>query len=87
MKHLFVNFLAASAGGGLTYIRNVIPHLASSPGLRVTVALGLGLREEFRAFPQIEFAEMEIPPARRFWYEQSALPAVLRQCGADVLLS
>lgn len=87
MNHLFVNFLAASAGGGLTYIRNVIPHLAAMPGLRVTVALGPGLRGEFGAFPEIEFVEMEIPPARRFWYEQSALPAQLRHCGAEVLLS
>ena len=37
--HLFINSLAASAGGGLTYIRNVIPHLAATPDLRVTVAL------------------------------------------------
>src|SRR5208282_3334310 len=28
MIHLFINALAASAGGGLTYIRNVLPRLA-----------------------------------------------------------
>ena len=49
MMHLFVNSLAASAGGGLTYIRNVIPHLATTPDVRVTVALSSGLRQEFRA--------------------------------------
>jgi len=87
MMHLFINSLAASAGGGLTYIRNVVPHLAARPGVQVTVALGSGLREEFRAFTNIEFLEMEIPPARRFWYEQSTLPGLIRRCGADVLLS
>lgn len=84
--HLFINSLAASAGGGLTYIRNVIPHLAVTPDLRVTVALGPGLREEFRGFSNIEFLENETPPARRFWYEQSRLRDLIRRCGADVLL-
>jgi glycosyltransferase involved in cell wall biosynthesis len=87
MMRLFINSLAASAGGGLTYIRNVIPHLASKSGLQVTVALGGGLREEFREFSNIEFLEMEIPPVRRFWYEQSTLPGLLRKRGASVLLS
>ena len=81
MTHLFINSLAASAGGGLTYIRNVIPHLAARPDLRVSVALGGDLREEFRAFTNIEFLQMEIPAGRRFWFEQTKLPAVIRQCG------
>jgi glycosyltransferase involved in cell wall biosynthesis len=87
MMHLFINSLAASAGGGLTYIRNVLPHLADAPDLRVTVALAPSLREEFRGFPSIDFRELEVPAARRFWYEQSALPGIIAQCRADVLLS
>jgi glycosyltransferase involved in cell wall biosynthesis len=87
MMRLFINSLAASAGGGLTYIRNVIPYLASKSGLQVTVALGNGLREEFREFSNIEFLEMEIPPVRRFWYEQSTLPGLIRKRGTSVLLS
>jgi glycosyltransferase involved in cell wall biosynthesis len=87
MMHLFINSLAASAGGGLTYIRNVIPHLAAIPGLRVTTALGRGLHEEFQAFTSMEFLEMEIPAGRRFWFEQSTLPGIVRQSGADALLS
>lgn len=87
MMHLFINAMAASAGGGLTYIRNVIPHLAATRNLRITIAMRGELREEFRAFPAIEFVKMQIPPARRFWYEQSTLPTLIRQCHADVLLS
>jgi len=87
MMHLFINSLAASAGGGLTYIRNVIPHLAGRSGVQVTAVLGRGLREEFRAFTNVEFLELEIPPARRFWYEQSKLPKLIRQCRAHILLS
>ena len=84
---LFINSLAASAGGGLTYIRNVIPYLAVATGMQVTVAVSSGLREEFRKFANVDFVELEVPPARRFWYEQSALPGVIRHSGADVLLS
>jgi glycosyltransferase involved in cell wall biosynthesis len=84
---LFINSLAASAGGGLTYIRNVMPHLALTPGLQVTVAVGSGLQGEFRSFSNIDFVELEISPARRFWYEQATLPGVIRRSRADFLLS
>jgi glycosyltransferase involved in cell wall biosynthesis len=87
MMHLFINSLAASAGGGLTYIRNVLPHLAATPDLHLTVALSPGLKEEFCDLPNIDFVELECSPARRFWYEQSVLAGLIRRCGADVLLS
>ncbi|HYA61789.1 MAG TPA: glycosyltransferase family 1 protein [Candidatus Sulfotelmatobacter sp.] len=85
--HLFINSLAASAGGGLTYIRNVIPHLATTPNLRVTVALGPRLREEFLGVANVNFVELEAPVTPRFWYEQWTLPGLLRRQRADVLLS
>ena len=87
MMHVFINALAASAGGGLTYIRNVLPRLAAYPDLRVTVVLGPGLRAEFCDLPRIDYVEMGNPPARRFWYEQSVLPDVIRRAQSDVLLS
>ena len=87
MMRLFINSLAASAGGGLTYIRNVVPHLAARSEVQVTVALNSGLRQEFRGFPNVEILEVQVPPARRFWYEQSELPGLIRECHADLLLS
>jgi glycosyltransferase involved in cell wall biosynthesis len=87
MMHLFINALASSAGGGLTYIRNVIPHMASRHDLRVTVALSPSLRQEFPSASNIEFVELETSAAKRFWFEQSKLPDMIRRCGADVLLS
>ena len=84
---LFLNGLAASAGGGLTYIRNVIPFLADTPGLQTTVALPPKLRQELRDFTTVDFVELDISPARRFWYEQSTLSSVIRDRAADVLLS
>lgn len=87
MMHLFINSLAASAGGGLTYIRNVIPHLANVQDVRATVALSPILRQEFAGLRNIEFLELEIPSAKRFWFEQSKLPEAILGCGADILLS
>jgi glycosyltransferase involved in cell wall biosynthesis len=87
MIHLFMNSLAASAGGGVTYTRNVIPHLARNPEVRVTAAVIPSLRREFRDLSSVDFVETEIPLARRFLYEQSEIPKLIRSCGADVLLS
>ena len=85
--HIFLNALAASAGGGLTYMRNVLPYLASKADLKVTVALNPALRQEFRSLGNVQYLELDIPAGRRFWYEQSSLPNVIRNCRADVLLS
>ncbi len=84
---LFINSLASSAGGGLTYIRNVIPHFAGISDLRVTVALPAGVAKEFSSFSNVELLSMKMNALQRFWYEQVSLPGLLRQRRADVLLS
>jgi len=85
--HLFLNALAASAGGGLTYIRNVLPQLAATPDLRATVAVNSTLRNEFSVGSGVDFLGLDVPPARRFWYEQATLPGLIRRSRADVLVS
>jgi glycosyltransferase involved in cell wall biosynthesis len=87
MIRLFINSLAASAGGGLTYIRNVIPHLAALADVRTTIAVSPLVLSDFQDDAKIDFLELEIPSARRFWFEQRTLPEVIRKSGADVLLS
>ena len=84
--HLLINAFAASAGGGLTYIRNVIPLLAITP-VRTTVLINSRLRDEFPCLPSVDFVQLNAPMLRRFWYEQSKLPEVIRRSHADVLLS
>jgi glycosyltransferase involved in cell wall biosynthesis len=86
---LFVNALAASAGSGLTYLYNVVPQFSAFPELRVTLALPANLRGHFREFPQVCVLDANVPAgtAQRFWFEQRGLPALIRQSGADVLLS
>jgi glycosyltransferase involved in cell wall biosynthesis len=89
MMHLFLNCLAASAGSGLTYVRNVVPQLSARPNLRVTLALPPELRSGLGNPPNISFLEMKIPggAAGRFFGEQSLLSRMIRKSGADVLIS
>jgi glycosyltransferase involved in cell wall biosynthesis len=87
--HLFLNCLAASAGGGLTYLRNVVPSLSARADVRTTVAASTSLRQELGDLPNIRWAELERKPgaALRFYQEQAILPRLIRQSGADVLIS
>ncbi len=83
---ILINALAASAGGGLTYVRNVVPLFATAP-VRAIVLLSPSLRKEFVHLPNVEFVEIELSTLRRFWYEQARLPELIARYGADVLLS
>ncbi len=88
MMRLFLNGLAANAGAGLTYIRNVIPHLSASAGVETTLALSPRLRREFGNPPNLSFLEIEPGGAgRRFWREQTMLAQMVRGSRADVLIS
>jgi glycosyltransferase involved in cell wall biosynthesis len=89
MIRLFINGLAASAGGGLTYLRNVIPHLARRTDTETTVLLNSAMRREFRELPNISFVENSetFGAFRRFVHEQTALPKLIRRSGAQVLIS
>jgi glycosyltransferase involved in cell wall biosynthesis len=89
MRRLFLNGLAASAGGGLTYLRNVVPHLSARSDVQTTVLLTPDLRQEFKELPNVNFleADSQASAARRFWQEQTMLPRLIRQSRADVLIS
>ncbi len=89
MIQLFINGLAASAGGGLTYLRNVIPELGRRETLGATVLLSSGLRRELGELPSISFVENpdSSSAARRFFHEQTKLAGLVRNSGAQVLIS
>ena len=63
--HLFVNGLAASAGGGLTYLRNVLPQLSLRGDVQVTAAVNPQLHLEFCDLPRVSLAEIEPPAGTR----------------------
>jgi glycosyltransferase involved in cell wall biosynthesis len=88
MIRLFINGLAASAGGGLTYLRNVIPELAKRE-VPTSVLLNPELRRECEEDQKVSFVEAPAPvnSVRRFWFEQTALQGLLRNAGAQVLIS
>jgi len=89
MIHLFINALAASAGGGLTYVKNVIPQVAARKDLRATVLVDSILRENLPKSQNVELMEVATPPGTggRFWFEQRKLPAMIERSSADLLLS
>jgi len=87
--HLFINGLAASAGGGITYLRNVLGHLAKRPEVRATVLARNELRPEIEGAPNLLFldAPQRLSVFERALYEQRGLRALVRRSGAQVLLS
>jgi glycosyltransferase involved in cell wall biosynthesis len=87
--HLFLNGLAASAGGGLTYLRNVLPHFSACEGVQVSAAVNPQLRRELSGLGGVSLPEINFNAGalQRFWREQTDLPAAIRKSGADVLLS
>jgi glycosyltransferase involved in cell wall biosynthesis len=89
MIELLINGLAASAGGGLTYLRNVIPELGRRGTVAATILLGSGLRRELGELPNISFVETPdfSSATRRFFHEQTKLVSLLRNSGAQVLIS
>jgi glycosyltransferase involved in cell wall biosynthesis len=88
MMRVFVNALAASAGGGLTYVRNVVPHLEGRDDVRATVLVS-HLADELTAFPNVTIIKQDngAGPAVRFWHEQSLIPRLLKKTRADVLIN
>jgi glycosyltransferase involved in cell wall biosynthesis len=87
--HIFLNALAAACASGLTYVRNVVPHLSTNTGVRTTVLVNRQLRQEIEDAPTVAFLELDLSAraARRVWFEQTALPTLIRRTGADVLIS
>jgi glycosyltransferase involved in cell wall biosynthesis len=89
MIRLFINGTAASAGGGLTYLRNVLPQLAQRSDVETTVLLSAELSKEFAQLRNISSVESpeSLSALRRFIYEQTALSGLIRKSGAQVLIS
>jgi glycosyltransferase involved in cell wall biosynthesis len=86
---VFINALSATAGGGITYIRNVVPKLGERDDLHATVLAAAGLRPQIPEFRNVEWLECRFPSgaAGRFWSEQFRLPGLVTSTGADVLIS
>ena len=95
MIHLFINAGSASAGGGLTYLRNFVTQLLRREDVRATIFVG-AQGEHLLSAPPFERSRDRIRILRcpwdgtasvRYWREQWELPRMIRSVGADVLLS
>jgi glycosyltransferase involved in cell wall biosynthesis len=87
---LFIHALGASAGGGLTYLRNLVPHLAARPDIEVSVLAGKAADAAIPSASNMQVlvsGREEHGPLYRSLWEQREIPKLLRKTGADVLLS
>jgi glycosyltransferase involved in cell wall biosynthesis len=85
-----VNGLHAKSGGGVTYLRNIMPLLARDERLELHLFLG---RQQHGLFPdlpeQIRVHLLDLPESlpRLLLWEQVTLPILLREMRADVTFS
>jgi glycosyltransferase involved in cell wall biosynthesis len=89
MIRLLINGLAASAGGGVTYLRNVIPQWARRADAETTVLVNPAIRAELGEVRNVSMIDVlpSSSAARRFFREQRVLPKLIRRSGAQVLIS
>ncbi|HMV46834.1 MAG TPA: glycosyltransferase family 1 protein [Blastocatellia bacterium] len=90
MSAVLINALASTAGGGITYLRNVLPRLGNSAEHHYTVFVP---PEHVNNYAPLagNRVSLETSPAvgtmARMWWEQTALRSLLKARRMDVLLS
>jgi glycosyltransferase involved in cell wall biosynthesis len=87
---LFLHALGASAGGGLTYLRNLLLQLTGQRDLDITALVGQAVGATLPSAGNIQVLCPDIEKRgtlSRFWWEQSEVPKLIRKSDADVLLS
>ncbi|MEP7274300.1 MAG: glycosyltransferase family 1 protein [Acidobacteriota bacterium] len=91
MPTILLNALASTAGGGITYLRNVLPRLATLQShLRF---LALVPRESITGYRSLvgDRIEMQTAPAGatlgRLWWEQTGLRTLIRNQRVDIMIA
>ena len=91
MARVLFNARASTAGGGLTYLRNVLPRLRAIPRSHsFVVAVHHSHFSEFAAFESDQLKVMPVKDAgvsSRLWQEQALLRALIASEKIDVLVS
>ena len=88
---ILIDALTAREGGGVTYIRQIVPALARAAAGRhelLVLLSGRYQRELADALPagaRAVLADVPADQVRRLWYEQVRLPTLVRREGVDVL--
>ena len=87
---VLINGIHAKSGGGVTYLKNILPLLANDPELELHLFLH---RDQFHLLRTIdERVRLHLMDYRNgffsaLWWEQAALPILARAMSADVTLS
>ena len=87
---VLVNALHARSGGGITYLRNMLPHLAADQAIDLHLCLHQGQCDTLEPFPSgvtIHSVDFKDGFFRRLVWEQLRLPALARRIGASVTFS
>lgn len=87
---VIVNALHAKTGGGVTYLRNILPFLASEPGLELHLFLHEDQYPLFGTPPEgvrLHLLTFRNSFLRLLLWEQLALPILAREMSADVTFS
>lgn len=91
-RNVLINALASTAGGGVTFLRNVLPRLAASDPVNYYLVLvpaqqlaehGRWMSERVR----VESAPIKGSTLARIWWEQTGLRSLLKARRIDVLVS
>lgn len=85
---VLVNAVHARAGGGITYLRHLLPLLAAEPDLEIHVIPHPSQAQTFAA-PGIRLHHQRLPAswAALLVWEQAVLPLLARCIGCDLLVS
>ena len=87
---ILINALHSKSGGGITYLRNVLPLMARAPGVEVHLCIHPDQRDRLpTGIDGITVHELSFRPGffRTLLVEQARLPALARRIGADVTFS
>lgn len=90
LTRVLVNALHAKTGGGITYLRNVVPLLAAEPDLEVHLLVGRRQVDIAGTIPEtvrLHVAEVPERLLSLLVWEQIALPTLAAEMGCDVLFS
>ena len=90
LLRVVINGAHAKSGGGVTYLRRMLPELARDKGIDVRLILHENQRAVFEPVPDgVQIVTFDYDPG--FWrtliWEQFSLPGIARRMGADVLFS
>lgn len=87
---VIINALHAKSGGGVTYLRNILPHLATAEGLELHLFLHDDQYDLFGMPPEgvrLHLLGFSNSFLRLLAWEQVAMPLLAREMGADVTFS